>query len=114
MRDCNGLLTKFAPINYKLFMKKITILAITLFSSIVGFAQFNQGRMLVGGSAEFRTIADKNKSGGTTTTNGNRTTLSVSPSFGYFFIDQLAVGASLDMGHSKWNAKTSNDVDNNT
>ena len=95
-------------------MKKITILAITLFSSIVGFAQFNQGRMLVGGSAEFRTIADKNKSGGTTTTNGTRTTLSVSPSFGYFVINQLAVGASLDMGLSKWNAKTSNDVDNNT
>jgi len=95
-------------------MKKITILAITLFSSIVGFAQFNQGRMLVGGSAEFRTIADKNKSGGTTTTNGTRTTLSVSPSFGYFVIDQLAVGASVDTGLSKWNARSSNDVDSNT
>ena len=95
-------------------MKKITILAITLFSSIVGFAQFNKGRMLVGGSAEFRTISDKDKSGATTTTNGTRTSLSVSPSFGYFVIDQLAVGASVDMGVSKWNAKTANDVDNNT
>ena len=95
-------------------MKKIIFFAITMFASLGVFAQFNQGRMLVGGSAEFRTISDKNKSGGTTTTNGTRTSLSVSPSFGYFVIDQLAVGASLDMGLSKWNAKTANDVDNNT
>src|SRR5688572_17598333 len=95
-------------------MKKITIFAITMFASMAVFAQFNQGRMLVGGSAEFRTMADKSKSGGTTTTNGNRTTLSVSPSFGYFVIDQLAVGAAVDMSVSKWNAKTPNDVDNNT
>jgi outer membrane protein len=95
-------------------MKGITFFAITMLASMSALAQFNQGRMLVGGSAEFRTIADKNKSGGTTTTNGNRTSMSVSPSFGYFVIDQLAVGASVDMAVSKWNAKTSNDVDNNT
>jgi hypothetical protein len=95
-------------------MKKITLLAVVMFGSLCAFAQFNQGRMLVGGSAEFITMANKDKSGGTTTTNGNRTTLSVSPSFGYFFIDQLAVGAAVSTELSKWNAKTANDVDHNT
>jgi outer membrane protein len=95
-------------------MKNITFFAIATLASVGAFAQFNQGRMLVGGSAEFRTMADKTKSGSTTTTNGNRTTLSVAPSFGYFVINQLAVGAALETGLSKWNAKTSNDIDNTT
>ena len=95
-------------------MKKITFLGIAMLASFGVFAQFSQGRMLVGGSAEFRTMADKSKSGSTTTTNGNRTTLSVAPSFGYFVIDQLAVGASVETSVSKWNAKAGNDVDNST
>ena len=95
-------------------MKKITFLVITAFASVGAFAQFNQGRMLVGGSAEIRTMADKDKSGGTTVTNGNRTSLSLSPSFGYFIIDQLAVGAAIDMGLSKWNDKSGFDDDNTT
>src|SRR5688500_19627248 len=93
-------------------MKKITFLVITAFASVGAFAQFNQGRMLVGGSAEIRTMADKDKSGGTTVTNGNRTSLSLSPSFGYFIIDQLAVGAAIDVGLGKWNDKSSFDDDN--
>lgn len=95
-------------------MKKFTVLAVILFTSAGAFAQFNKGRMLVGGSAEFSTNTAKNRNGGTTTTQGTRTSLSISPDFGYFVIDNLAVGAELGLGLSKWNAKTSNGVDAST
>jgi outer membrane protein len=95
-------------------MKKIIFFGVVMALCSSVFAQFNQGRMLVGGSAEFRTMSDKDKSGATTTTNGNRTTMSVSPSFGYFVIDQLAVGASVDMAVTKWNDKSGFDDDNTT
>lgn len=94
--------------------KEITILAIIMIASIGAFAQFNQGRMLVGGSAELSTNADKNRNNGTTVTTGNRTSFTLSPDFGYFVIDNLAVGAELSVGLSKWNAKTANGTDNST
>lgn len=98
--------------NYnKTRMKKFTILTIAIFASLAVCAQFNRGRMLVGGSAEFSTAADKSKTGGTTVKNGNYTSLTVSPQFGYFVIDNLAVGAALSMGLGKWNAKNDNDDD---
>jgi outer membrane protein len=95
-------------------MKKITILAISMFAAVGAFAQFNQGRMLVGGSAELSTNTYKDKDGGTTVTNGTSTSLSISPSFGYFVIDNLAVGASLGLGFSKWNDKRAGDGDYTT
>src|SRR5687768_3204841 len=95
-------------------MKKVTFLVVALVASLGAFAQFNQGRMIVGGSAEFRTDTDKDKSGGTTVTNGTTTSLSIDPNFGYFVIDNLAVGASLGLSLSKWNSKGSNGTDSNT
>jgi outer membrane protein len=95
-------------------MKKFTVLAVILFMSVGAFAQFNKGRMLVGGSAQFSTDTEKNRNGGTTTTEGTRTTLSISPDFGYFIIDNLAIGAELNLSLSKWNAKTANGVDAST
>jgi opacity protein-like surface antigen len=95
-------------------MKKITILTVILSCSIGVFAQFNQGRMLVGGSAEFRTNTDKSKNGGTTVTNGNLTSLSIAPQFGYFIIDHVAVGAAINLGVSKWNSKSPNNSDRTT
>ena len=76
-------------------MKKITFFAIAMFATLSSFAQFNQGRMLVGGSAELSTNTNKQKDGNTTTTNSKTTSFTVSPSFGYFVIDQLAVGAAF-------------------
>src|SRR5688500_12927334 len=94
-------------------MKKITILAIVMVSAFGAFAQFNQGRMLVGGSVEFGTNTEKTRNGGNTVTNGTRTSLFISPRFGYFVIDNFAVGAGLGLGHSKWNDK-GNGVDYNS
>src|SRR5688572_245532 len=86
-------------------MKKVTLFAIAAFASLGVFAQFNQGRMIVGGSAEFSTNTDKTRSGGTTVTDGTTTSLSIAPNFGYFIIDNLAVGASVNLAVSKRNAR---------
>lgn len=76
-------------------MRKTLLLLFALALVNLSFAQFNKGRMLAGGSVGFSSITEKTKSGPTTTTIGTQTTLSFAPSFGYFVIDNLAVGASV-------------------
>lgn len=81
--------------NNHLNMKKLTLTTLVIFISLGAYAQFNQGRMLVGGnfSADFTT--NKTKAGSTTTTNYRSTSVSFGPQFGYFIIDNLAVGGIL-------------------
>ena len=83
-------------------MKKFTILAIALCATIGTYAQYSQGRMLAGGSVEFSTTTSKVKGSGNSVTLGKSTSFSFAPQFGYFIIDNLAVGASLDLSLSKW------------
>lgn len=83
-------------------MKKFTILVIVMCGAFGAYAQFEQGRMLVGGTVEFNTLVNKSKFGGTTVTNGRQTSFSLAPQFGYFVIDNLAVGAALDLNLSKY------------
>ncbi|HMJ68351.1 MAG TPA: outer membrane beta-barrel protein [Cyclobacteriaceae bacterium] len=78
-------------------MKKIvTIIAFALICS-GAFAQFNQGRYLVGGSLGFSATTTKAKSDNATNTLSHHTDLFVSPDIGYFVIDNLAVGAGLGL-----------------
>lgn len=67
------------------------------------FAQFNQGRLLAGGSLSMSASTNKTDDGTTVTTNSKSTSFSLSPSVGYFFIDNLAAGASIGLssGRSK-------------
>ena len=76
-------------------MKKLILAVLVIFMSLGAYAQFNQGRMLVGGnfSADFTT--NKSKAGSTTVTNSHTTSVSFGPQFGYFIIDNLAVGGIL-------------------
>jgi outer membrane protein len=90
-------------------MKKITILMIAMCATVGAYAQFNQGRMLVGGSLAFQSVTSKSKFDGQTTTDGKSTDFSIAPQFGYFVIDNLAVGATLDFSLSKWDAEQGND-----
>ena len=83
-------------------MKKITLFVISICATFGAYSQYNQGRMLVGGSLSFSTVTDKTKDSGTTTTLGKSTDFSLAPQFGYFVIDNLAVGAGLDIGLGKW------------
>ncbi|MFZ5972599.1 MAG: outer membrane beta-barrel protein [Bacteroidota bacterium] len=75
-----------------------TILSIVFFLAASStFAQFNQGRILTGGSVGFSTDTNKSKANSTTTTNGRSTSFTLSPNAGYFVIDNLAVGAALEI-----------------
>lgn len=93
-------------------MKKFTFFFIAMAAAFTGHAQFEQGRKLVGGSVSFTTTTDKSKLGGTTVTNGKQTSFSVSPNFGFFVIDNLAVGAGL--GISVYSYKPENSNNKNT
>ncbi len=78
-------------------MKKIiTVFAFALICS-GAFAQFNQGRYLVGGSVGFSATTSKAKNDNATSTLSRSTSLSFSPNAGYFVIDNLAVGAALNL-----------------
>jgi len=77
-------------------MRKALLTLVILFLTITAFAQFNQGRMMIGGAISIQSYKEKSKSGSTTTTWGNTTEFSVTPQFGYFVIDNLAVGAGLN------------------
>ena len=78
-------------------MKKIvTIIALALVCS-GAYAQFNQGRILAGGSLSFQTQTVKSEVNGTTNTLGNITDIGFNPKVGYFFIDNLAGGLGVDI-----------------
>jgi outer membrane protein len=80
-------------------MKKIFVFAFA-FVSTVSLAQFSKGSILLGGnvSADFNT--NKTIAGSTTTTNSSTSSLSMVPNVGYFVIDNLAVGAGLQLNTS--------------
>lgn len=95
-------------------MKKITILFIAMCTTFGVYAQFNQGRMMIGGSVAFNAVTNKYKSDGTTITTGKQTSFSLAPQFGYFVIDNLAVGAALELGLSKYKDEDSDYESNST
>ena len=86
-------------------MKKafFTAMIITAFYT-AGFSQFSQGTFLVGGTTNLNIGFDteKTKSGGSTSTDGKTTSFSLEPSAGYFFMDNLAVGAGLGLSTSTY------------
>jgi outer membrane protein len=81
----------------KTLMKKIvTVFAFALICS-GAYAQFNQGRYLVGGSLGFTANTVKAKANSTTNTVAHTTSFTVAPDAGYFIIDNLAAGAALSI-----------------
>ncbi len=84
-------------------MKKIILVALTLFTFTgISLAQFEQGRILAGGSIGFSTNTNKSKVNNTTTTNSKSASFNFNPKAGYFIINNLAVGAGLDLGVSSY------------
>ena len=81
-------------------MKKIvTVIALALICS-GAYAQFNQGRYLAGGSVGFSATTSKAKTDAATSTYLHSTSFNISPDIGYFVIDNLAVGAALNLSSS--------------
>ena len=60
---------------------KSTLLVVATMIATHAFAQFEKGRMLVGGSALLSVTQDKSKVGNTSTVTGSTVTFDVSPQF---------------------------------
>jgi hypothetical protein len=79
-------------------MKKITLLIISVFVfAAYSFGQFSKGSILAGGSVGASFGSDKNTSAGITTYSGSRNSFSFTPLGGYFFMDNLAGGAGINL-----------------
>lgn len=70
-------------------MKKVISLFAILFCATLVNAQVNKGQFLLGGAAGF---SSQNTGGG----GGTVTEVKLYPSFGYFFADKLAAGATVE------------------
>jgi outer membrane protein len=79
--------------------KKISLFIIAACINIGAFAQFNKGRMLVGGSLGFSMTSSKDPDGGGV--NEKDTYFSLAPQLGWFVVNRLAVGANVDLSFYK-------------
>ncbi len=94
-------------------MKKIiVILAAALMAGSAAFAQ-SKGDMYAGGGLSFGAGSASEKQGTTTTKGTVPTTFAITPSFGYFILDNVRVGGSLTLdlagqSHGSGNSKVKN------
>jgi len=82
-------------------MKKLSVGFIFAIISMASYGQFTKGTFMVGGSFSATFNAEKTKTGSTTTTTGHTNSVSMIPQAGYFLMDNLALGAGVDMYSSK-------------
>lgn len=86
-------------------MKKSIVTIIAIMFTATAFAQFtNQGTFLLGGSSNLGLsfLSDKSKLGDGDFQDGSKlTSFSLSPQAGYFFINNLAAGLSINFNSSK-------------
>lgn len=87
----------------------IFTLLVVMFTTAGVYAQIGQGTMMVGGNAGFSSIKYKQKQGSTTHDDYTMTTFSLAPQFGYFVIDNLAVGGDLNVSLSKYSDEDTDD-----
>jgi len=83
-------------------MRNLIIALLLLFTSVAASAQFNKGRMLVGGTLGFKASTFKTESSGNTTVDGKQNEFTFNPQFGYFIINNLAVGAGINATLTKF------------
>jgi hypothetical protein len=95
-------------------MKKLLFISLTVLTFSSAFAQFEKGRILAGGSVSFAATTNKTKTDNATTTNSKTTSFDFGPRAGYFFIDHLAAGLSLDLSTSSTKQEGSGDKDAST
>ena len=86
-------------------MKKVSLFCLSMLAFASAFGQFNQGRMMVGGSGTFSVTTDKDKVGNTSVVNGTSVSIGLTPQFGYFIMDNLAVGGQLQISASSFNRR---------
>ena len=77
---------------------KNLLLMLLIFVSFSTTAQFNKGRILVGGNVGFSSTTSKSKFGSSSAyTTSKSSEFSFTPQAGYFIIDNLAIGAGLNL-----------------
>ncbi len=77
----------------------VTLFAVVLLSS-AAFAQLEKGTMLAGGEFGLELNTNKSKYRNQTTTNSKSTSFTLEPRFGYFVIDNLAIGGEISLTSS--------------
>ncbi|GAB1446563.1 MAG: autotransporter domain-containing protein [Cyclobacteriaceae bacterium] len=97
-------------------MKKLILFIFAATLVTTSFAQFNQGGFIVGGSSNLSGsfTTNKTKTGSNTTTNSKSSSFSISPQVSYFVIDNLSVGAGLEISTSTYKADGSSDKSTTT
>jgi len=88
-------------------MKKLVTIMIGVALSTACFAQFSKGTIMAGGSLSATFDTYKTEAGNVTTTIGTSSSFSVFPKAGYFVIDNLAVGAGIDLYTSTFKPQNS-------
>jgi hypothetical protein len=97
-------------------MKKISIISVLLFSSVLTFSQVQKGSMLVGtsiGSIGYNSSDSKTSYSNTTTTydsKGTSASINVGPSVAWFIQDNLALGGEISLSFYSSSSKSSNSV----
>jgi len=86
------------PVKTTSRLKVITTLLIVMICTGNLMAQFNKGRMLVGGTASFSSLTTKDAAYSSDITNDMFT---LTPQAGYFIVDNLAVGLDASFGSGK-------------
>lgn len=79
-------------------LKTILTLSIVIVCTSNAMAQFNKGRVLIGGSASFSSLTTKDDAYSSDITNNLFT---LTPQAGYFIVDNLAVGLDASFGTGK-------------
>ena len=82
--------------------------------SVAVRAQFTKGTIMAGGSVGFSAMKNKETQSNVTTTIGTTTTFTFLPQVGYFFIDNLAVGAEVALQSEKFKNSDSNAANSTT
>lgn len=97
---------------------KYALLFVLLITLNVGIAQTSRGSFMVGGNTSYSTEKQKTSiyffgfpEGGTEEANLKTGSFAVTPTAGYFLIDNLCVGFSFPFSETKSKAKQSGDVD---
>jgi hypothetical protein len=82
-------------------MKKITLLLIFALVSVVVFAQYQAGNILVSGTLIFGGSQSKESFGGTSVDGTKNTTFEIGPGIEYFLTDVISAGAEIGFSSYK-------------
>ena len=88
--------------------KILKTIALTILLCYTANAQITKGNWMVGGSGNFSSTVAESKSSNFPTSESKGMSVNLSPTFGYFVADKLALGVSPVFGYSKIDGANNN------